>query len=593
MSSLLGIARRLRLPAAAAVAGGAGTALYVRGAEAEYLAVSESTLPKSYDPAALHAVWSQHPRVALARVCRIAALGSPWVARCAADHAAKSLGRPADEVRSRQAERARELRVLLTALGPTFIKFGQMLSIRPDVIPPAAVYELQKLCDAVPSYPTAEALALIEAELGRPAAELFDGLDASSTPIAAASLAGVPLPAARERRGDRAQGPAARHDPIGLARPLAAPRVRHTARHAAAAKLSTARRSAHRSHASPLPLRYMRLVELFKENILTGVFGAADRSAFDVKLLDTFARASYLELDYEHELANAERMTAQLLPRLKGRVRVPRTHAAASSRKVLAAEWIDGEQLARSPPEVIRRLVPVGVECFLAQLLDVGFFHGDPHPGNLLVDGDGRLVLIDFGLCAEIDKFDSRALTATMVHLMRGDVPALIDDAVTLRFLPPDVDRAALLPPLSKIFEQGKLAVASEIAAKRNGAAVAQRRAQFGAVSRELNQIFFDFPFAVPEYFALITRALIVLEGIALSGDKDFDLFNAAYPYAQKHARELFGAKQLASMLGEAVTSDVGALLRPAAEPAAPPRRGSRMVSRVTGRLMVPSPPVT
>ena len=95
----------------------------------------------------------------------------------------------------------------------------------------------------------------------------------------------------------------------------------------------------------------------------------------------------------------------------------------------------------------------------------------------------------------------------------------------------------------------------------------------------------------MPEYFALITRALIVLEGIALSGDKDFDLFNAAYPYAQKHARELFGAKQLASMLGEAVT-DVGALLRPA-EPAAPPRRGSRMVSRVTGRLMVPSPPVT
>ena len=138
----------------------------------------------------------------------------------------------------------------------------------------------------------------------------------------------------------------------------------------------------------------------------------------------------------------------------------------------------------------------------------------------------------------------------------------------------------------------GSFAVASEIAAKRNGAAVAQRRAQFGAVSRELNQIFFDFPFAVPEYFALITRALIVLEGIALTGDKDFDLFNAAYPYAQAHAARLFGAKQLASMLGEAaLRPDVGALLRPAAEPA--PRRGSRMVSRVTGRLMVPSPPVT
>ena len=83
-------------------------------------------------------------------------------------------------------------------------------------------------------------------------------------------------------------------------------------------------------------------------------------------------------------------------------------------------------------------------------------------------------------------------------------------------------------------------------------AVVAQRRAQFGAVSRELNQIFFDFPFAVPEYFALITRALIVLEGIALTGDKDFDLFDAAYPHAAKHAASLFGVSQLATMLGEA-----------------------------------------
>mmetsp|Transcript_6581 Transcript_6581/g.21168 ORF Transcript_6581/g.21168 Transcript_6581/m.21168 type:complete len:144 (+) Transcript_6581:297-728(+) len=109
---------------------------------------------------------------------------------------------------------------------------------------------------------------------------------------------------------------------------------------------------------------------------------------------------------------------------------------------------------------------------------------------------------------------------------MRGDVEGLVDDAITLRFLPPDVDREALLPPLRRVFEQGRLAAATQASeslgggGRRHGggraaeySAVASKRRQFAAISRDLNQIFFDFPFAVPEYFALITRALIVLEG--------------------------------------------------------------------------------
>ena len=201
----------------------------------------------------------------------------------------------------------------------------------------------------------------------------------------------------------------------------------------------------------------------------------------------------------------------------------------------------------------------------------MGFFHSDPHPGNLLVDSQDRLVLIDFGLCAEIAQFDARQLTSAIVHLMRGEVEALVEDAVTLRFLPPDVDRDALLPPLKRIFAQGKLAAAELEAAKRDrkaqphgggGAgmlegygAMESKRAQFSAISRELNQIFFEFPFTVPEYFALITRALIVLEGIALTGDKDFDIFRASYPYAARHAASVFGAGELATMLGAAAAA--------------------------------------
>lgn len=443
----------------------------------------------------------------------------------------------AEEMTARHSSRARELRVLLTELGPTFIKAGQAVSIRPDVVPPGAIYELQKLCDAVPSYPTHDALRLIEAELGQPPAQIFSGLDLDSEPIAAASLGQVYRCRMRDSGAEVA--------------------------------LKVQRPDMIRAVSLDLYLlrRYCVGVEWCKENIVTGLFGAADRSAFDVKLLDTFARASYLELDYRNEAANLERFREALVPRMGGRVYVPFCEGSVTTRKVLATEWIDGPQLAKSTPEVINKLISTGVDCFISQLLDIGFFHSDPHPGNLLVDARGRLVLIDFGLCAEIDAFDSRSLTSAIVHLMRGDVSALVDDAIALRFLPPDVDKAALLPPLEGIFAKGRLAAAEEIARRAQpsqplGATAVEeaeqaanqttRRAQFSAISRELNQIFFDYPFAVPEYFALITRALIVLEGIALTGDKDFDLFTAAYPIAAKHASKIFGAAQLAAMLGEA-----------------------------------------
>ena len=141
----------------------------------------------------------------------------------------------------------------------------------------------------------------------------------------------------------------------------------------------------------------------------------------------------------------------------------------------------------------------MGVSCFLTQLLEVGFFHSDPHPGNLLVDQSGRLVLIDFGLCAEIDRPDTVALTSGIVHLMRGDVPAMIDDAIALQILPPTVDRAALIPVLQSIFDRGRQATQGvQGQATHTHAAVAMRKMQFGAISRELNQVFFEHPFRVP-----------------------------------------------------------------------------------------------
>ena len=157
---------------------------------------------------------------------------------------------------------------------------------------------------------------------------------------------------------------------------------------------------------------------------------------YDVALVDTFATASLQELDYKQEAANQvharlhscpifffrscglwipsprvfflsqESFREDLMSRLKGKVYVPKVHRA--TRKVLVTEWIPGKKLADSEKEVIRRLTPVGVECFLIQLLETGNFHADPHPGNLLVTPDGQLALIDFGLCAKVPLPDTR-----------------------------------------------------------------------------------------------------------------------------------------------------------------------------------------
>lgn len=149
----------------------------------------------------------------------------------------------------------------------------------------------------------------------------------------------------------------------------------------------------------------------------------------------------------------------------------------------------------------------------------------------------GQLVIIDFGLCAVVDMPSTVTLTAGLVHLMQGNTAELITDLIKLGFLPDDVDRAALHPILDTIFKKAKLARA---ASGEAGFKSHMRGQQFHAVSSQLNEVFFEFPFVVPEYFALITRALIVLEGIAVIGDPTFDIFSASYPYAAKKALRIF-----------------------------------------------------
>jgi len=393
------------------------------------------------------------------------------------------------------------------------------LSIRPDVLPATFLDELQKLCDSMPSYPTADAISVIEQELGPGSAKrLFEDLNQETAPIAAASLGQVyrlKLKGTEDWVAVKVQRP---------------DMVRFILR----------------------DLYIMRFISIVIEKVKCKL---TNQRPYDVALLDTFATASLNELDYIKEAANQERFIQELLPKMNGRVYIPKVYHEMTTRKVLVTEWIEGQKLASSPKEVINKLTPVGIECFLCQLLETGHFHADPHPGNLLVTTEGKLAVIDFGLCAEVPLPDTRTMTLAIVHLIQGDVRGLVTDAIELGFLPKDTNVDNLQVALQSIFDSAQIAVQEEIrnvTSLSRFKAVASRRKKFWAVSRDLNKVFFDYPFLVPDYFALITRAMIVLEGIAVTGDPEFDLFASSYPYAFKRAVSVFGMKNLSEIAKEA-----------------------------------------
>ena len=366
----------------------------------------------------------------------------------------------------------------MTSLGPAYIKLGQALSIRPDLLSPAAMNEMQKLCDKVPSFDSKIAMQQLEQELGRPWYDVYAEL--TPEPIAAASLGQVYR--GRLKTGEE------------VAVKVQRPGVLETV---------------------TVDLYIIRNLGLFLRRF-PSIIARADI----VALLDEWAARFFEELDYVREGNNATRFAESIRADLP-QVVVPKTYIEYTSRRVLTAEWLDGEKLSQSQADDVGKLVNVGVICYLKQLLDTGFFHADPHPGNLIRTPDGRLAVLDFGLMTEIDDNIKYGMIEAISHLIHRDYDAIVEDFVTLDFIPPGTDLQPILPVLAKVFDQ----------ALEGGGA---KNINFQELAADLAQITFDYPFRIPPYFALIIRAIGVLEGIALVGDPDFALVDEAFPYISK-----------------------------------------------------------
>jgi predicted unusual protein kinase regulating ubiquinone biosynthesis (AarF/ABC1/UbiB family) len=406
-----------------------------------------------------------------------------------------------DLVPVRQAKRARQLREIITKLGPAYIKIGQALSTRPDLLPAVYLEELSLLQDQLPPFPNSVAFQFIEEELGGSPYELFASI--SAQPVAAASLGQVYK--ATLKTGETVA--------VKVQRPGLEEKI-------------------------TLDLYIIRgLAEWIQSRV--------ERIRSDlVAIMDEFGDRIFEEMDYSHEARNAERF-AELYGHLPD-IYVPRIYWEYTHKRVLTMEWVNGTKLTNMRAIAAQGidasyLVEIGVQCSLRQLLEHGFFHADPHPGNLLATTEGKLAYLDFGMMSEIKPYQRYGLIEAVVHLVNRDFSSLAQDYVKLEFLSPDTNLEPIIPALTDVFNDAL------------GASVAELN--FKSITDKLSDLMYEYPFRVPAYYALIIRSLVTLEGIAINVDPEFKVLSKAYPYI---ARRLLtdSAPELRTSLRELLFKD-------------------------------------
>ena len=383
-----------------------------------------------------------------------------------------------DKVEQNKGKRASQLRELLTRLGPTFIKVGQALSTRPDLIRKDFLEELIKLQDQLPPFDNAIAYQIIETELDRPISEVFSEL--SPKPVAAASLGQV-------YRGRLVTG---EEVAVKVQRPNLRPVI-------------------------TLDLYLMRWMAGWLAPWLPLNLG------HDLTLIvDEFGIKLFEEIDYINEGRNAEKFASNF--RNDPRVKVPSIYWSYTNTHVLTLEWINGFKLTDSArikqagldPEGI---ITIGVTSGLQQLLEHGFFHADPHPGNLFAMPDGRMAYIDFGMMDQLEEVTKETLVDALVHLVNKDYADLATDFVNLGFLTPNTNISPIIPALESVL----------------GNAIGKNVNEFNfkTITDDFSELMYEYPFRVPAKFALIIRSLVTQEGIALSLNPNFKIVEVGYPY--------------------------------------------------------------
>jgi len=381
----------------------------------------------------------------------------------------------------RQEKQAVWLKESIITLGPTFIKIGQSLGMRADLLPLPFVKELGTLVDDVPAFPNEIAFARIEMELGRPISEVYREFEYE--PVAAASLGQV----------YRAFLHTGEEVAVKVQRPNLAGIIGGD-------------------------IEIMQKIAKF-----AGRFPALNRNADWEGMLREFDQTIHEEMDYAAEGRNAERFSESFAA--WSNIHVPSIHWESTTSKVMTMEFIHGTKVtdieglvARGvSPEKVNRLL---IRTYLKQLLEDGFFHADPHPGNLLVMPDGRLAFFDFGMVGRITpKLQSQMIDA-FFHVVAKDPDSIAQDLIDLEFLKPGADEESVREVVRRMFKFHLDLKLKDV--------------NFKELTYDLAEVMYDYPFRLPSNFTYIMRALMTLEGIGMVTDPEFNFFETAKPYAKE-----------------------------------------------------------
>ncbi|WP_053947322.1 ABC1 kinase family protein [Halolamina sediminis] len=407
------------------------------------------------------------------------------------------------ETRVRRAEAL--LETLLT-LGPTFIKLGQLLSTRPDILPPEYVDVLSSLQDEVPPADWAEAKEVLEDELG-PVEETFDEFDSEA--ISGASLGQVYR---------------AVHDGKQVAVKVRRPGI--------------------------VPLVNADL-KVLRWSLPVIVFFVNESSSFSLSnLAEEFSKTIRQEMDYGRERVMLEEISENFAANED--IRIPDTHEAASGESVLTMEYLPGTKIndideldakGIDRTELATRLQRI----YLQMIIEDGVFHADPHPGNLAVDDEGAVIFYDFGMSGRVDPYIQEKIVEFYVAIAEQDTDAILDALVEMGTLSPEADREVMGRVMELAIQDAR------------GEDIEQYRVQ--QIIEQVEGTIYEFPLRLPRNLALVLRVATVVEGVCVTLDPEFDFISVATDYLTEQGYREQTARRIASDAADRAQETAGALV--------------------------------
>jgi predicted unusual protein kinase regulating ubiquinone biosynthesis (AarF/ABC1/UbiB family) len=384
-----------------------------------------------------------------------------------------------EKLLARRRKQAKWIRESLLELGPTFIKVGQLFSTRADIFPAEYVEELAKLQDQVPAFTYEQTVAIIEEELGKPLSKLFRSFDPS--PLAAASLGQVHK--AKLHSGEEVV--------VKVQRP---------------------------------GLKQLFTIDLAILKQITRYFQNHPRWGKGrdwLGIYDECYRILWEETDYLNEGKNADTFRRNF--RSQNWVKVPRIYWRYTSPKVLTLEYVPGIKISHYDALEAagldrKNLAQLGAKAYLQQLLNDGFFHADPHPGNLAVSPEGALIFYDFGMMGRIKTNVREKLMSTLMGITQKNADLIMQSLIDLGALQPIGDLSPVRRSIQFLLD--------------NFMDKPFEEQSITAISDDLYDIAYDQPFRFPATFTFVMRAFSTLEGVGKGLDPNFNFMETAQPFA-------------------------------------------------------------